>query len=135
MLSRAIMAIGAICSAAGLGFASFNIGYRIAGSGNFADSKNVETGLLLSIAVAVWGIFALQLGRARTFDCERMNTHGRPFPNDELRFLQRPLPGKDVPHGRQQHRAGAGVHGKRPCVPGAPLHPGVGGMRTVRQAD
>jgi hypothetical protein len=63
MLSRVIMAIGATCSAAGLGFASFNIGYGIAGSGNFADSKNVETGLLLSIAVAAWGIFALQLWR------------------------------------------------------------------------
>lgn len=63
MLSRFIMAIGAICSAAGLGCASFNIGYGIASSGNFADSKNVETGLLLSIAVATWGIFALELWR------------------------------------------------------------------------
>jgi len=63
MLSRAIIAIGATCSAAGLGCASFNIGHGIASSGNFADSKNVETGLLLSIAVAAWGIFALQLWR------------------------------------------------------------------------
>jgi len=63
MLGRVIMATGAICSAAGLGFASFNIGYGIASSGNLADAKNVETGLLLSIAVAVWGIFALQLWR------------------------------------------------------------------------
>jgi hypothetical protein len=63
MLSRAIMAIGAICSAAGLGCASFDIGYGIASSGNLADAKNVETGLLLSIAVAAWGIFALQLWR------------------------------------------------------------------------
>ncbi len=63
MLRRAIMAIGAICIAAGLGCASFNTGYGIASSGDFADSKNVETGLLLSIAVAAWGIFALQLWR------------------------------------------------------------------------
>ena len=63
MLNRLIMAVGAICSAAGLGCASFNIGYGIASSGNFADSKNVGTGLLLSIAVAAWGIFALQLWR------------------------------------------------------------------------
>jgi len=63
MLSRFIMAIGAICSAAGLGCASFIIGHDIASSGNLADEKNVGTGLLLSIAVAVWGIFALQLWR------------------------------------------------------------------------
>ena len=63
MLSRVIMGIGAICSAAALGSASFNIGYGIASSGNLADAKNVETGLLLSIAVAAWGIFALQLWR------------------------------------------------------------------------
>jgi hypothetical protein len=63
MLNRLIMAIGAICSVAGLGCASFDIGYGIAGSGNLADSKNVETGLLLSIAVAAWGSFALQLWR------------------------------------------------------------------------
>jgi hypothetical protein len=63
MLSGAITAIGAICSAAGLGCASFNIGYGIASSGNFADAKMVDTGLLLSIAVAAWGIFALQLWR------------------------------------------------------------------------
>jgi hypothetical protein len=63
MLSRVIMAIGAICSAAGLGFASFTIGHDIASSGNFADEKNIGTGLLLSIAVAAWGIFALQLWR------------------------------------------------------------------------
>jgi hypothetical protein len=63
MLSRVIMGIGAICSAAGLGFASFIIGDGIPSSGNFADSKNVGTGLLLSIAVAAWGIFALQLWR------------------------------------------------------------------------
>jgi hypothetical protein len=63
MLSRAIIAIGATCSAAGLGCASFNIGYGIASSRNFADAKKVETGLLLSIAVAAWGIFALQLWR------------------------------------------------------------------------
>jgi hypothetical protein len=63
MLNRLIMAIGAICSAAVLGCASFNIGYGIASSGNLADAKNVETGLLLSISVAAWGIFALQLWR------------------------------------------------------------------------
>jgi hypothetical protein len=63
VLSRFIMAIGAICSAAGLGFASFTIGHDIASSGNFADEKNIGTGLLLSIAVAAWGIFALQLWR------------------------------------------------------------------------
>jgi hypothetical protein len=63
MLSRVIMAIGATCSAAGLGCASFNIGYGIASSGNFANTNNVETGLLLSIAVAVWSIFALLIWR------------------------------------------------------------------------
>jgi hypothetical protein len=63
MLSRVIMAIGAICSAAGLGFASFVIGHGMASSGNCADPMNVGTGLLLSIAVAAWGIFALQLWR------------------------------------------------------------------------
>ena len=63
MLSRVIMGIGAICSAAGIGFASFIIGDGILSSGNFADTKNVETGLLLSIAVASWGIFALQIWR------------------------------------------------------------------------
>ena len=63
MLDRVIMGIGAICSAAGLGFVSFAVGYDIARSGNLAGAKNVETGLLLSIAVAVWGIFALQLWR------------------------------------------------------------------------
>ena len=63
MPRKAIMGIGAICSAAGLGCASFDIGYSMANSGNFAGSNNVETGLLLSIAVAAWGIFALQLWR------------------------------------------------------------------------
>ena len=57
------MAIGVICSAAGLGFVSFIIGHDIASSGNFADTKNVGAGLLLSIAVAVWGLFALQIWR------------------------------------------------------------------------
>jgi hypothetical protein len=63
MLSRVIMAIGAICSAAGLGFVAFMVGHGIPSSGNFADAKNIETGLLLSIAVAAWGIFALQMWR------------------------------------------------------------------------
>ena len=63
MLTRVIMAIGAICNAAGLGCASFIIGHDIASSGSFADAQNVGTGLLLSMAVAVWGIFALQLWR------------------------------------------------------------------------
>ena len=63
MLSRFIMGIGAVCSASGLGFASFAIGHDIAGSGNIADVKKVGIGLLLSIAVAAWGIFALQLWR------------------------------------------------------------------------
>jgi hypothetical protein len=63
MLGTDIIAIGAICSAAGLGFASFIIGHDIASSGNFADTKNVGAGLLLSIAVAVWGLFALQIWR------------------------------------------------------------------------
>jgi hypothetical protein len=57
------MAIGAICSAAGLGSASFIIGHGIASSGNLADAKNVGTGLLLSIAVAAWEIVAQQLRR------------------------------------------------------------------------
>ena len=63
MLDRVIMGIGAICSAAGLGFVSFAVGHAIARSANVAGAKDVETGLLLSIAVAVWGIFALQLWR------------------------------------------------------------------------
>ena len=63
MMSRAVKAIGAISIAGGLGFATFNFGYGIARPWNFADAKNVATGLLLSIAVAVWGIFALQLWR------------------------------------------------------------------------
>jgi hypothetical protein len=63
MLNRLIMATGAICSAAGLGSASFVIGHGIASSGNFAHAKNVGIGLLLSIAIGVWGIFALQLLR------------------------------------------------------------------------
>ncbi len=63
MVARFIKAIGPMCIAAGLGFASFNIGYGVARSRNFADAKNVGIGLLMSIAVAVWGIFALQLGR------------------------------------------------------------------------
>ncbi len=65
MLNRLIMGIGAICSAAGLGFVSFAVGYDIARSGNLADSKNVWTGALFSIAVAAWGCFALQLWRKR----------------------------------------------------------------------
>lgn len=66
MVNRFITGIGAICSAAGLGFASFVIGHGIAGSGNIADMKNVGIGLLLSITVAVWGIFAVQIwGRIR----------------------------------------------------------------------
>ena len=63
MLSRVIMAIGAICSAAGLACASFIIGHDIASSGSVVDVKNVRTGLMLYIAVAVWGIFAHQLWR------------------------------------------------------------------------
>ena len=61
MVDRFIKGIGAICTAAALGFASFVIGHDIAGSGNVADKKNVGIGLLLSIAAAVWGIFALQI--------------------------------------------------------------------------
>ena len=63
MLSRVIKGLGAICNSAGLGCASFIIGHDMARSGNFADAKNIETGLLLSIAVGVWGIFALLLWR------------------------------------------------------------------------
>jgi len=63
MLDKFIMGIGATCSAAGLGCASFAVGHDIASSGNFAGTKNVGAGLLLSIAVAVWGIFALQIWR------------------------------------------------------------------------
>ena len=63
MLSRVIKGVGAICSAAGLGCASFVIGHDIGSSGNLADARNIENGLLLSIAVAAWGIFALQLWR------------------------------------------------------------------------
>jgi hypothetical protein len=61
MVRRFITAVGAICITAALGSASFDIGYRIVRSGNSADPKNVWTGLLFSITVAMWGIFALQL--------------------------------------------------------------------------
>ncbi len=61
MPNRLIMAVGAVCCAAGLGCAAFNIGFGIAGSRNPAAAKDVGTGLMLSIAVGLWGIFALQL--------------------------------------------------------------------------
>jgi hypothetical protein len=61
MIDRFILGIGALCSAAGIGCASFAIGHDITSSESFADGKNVGIGLLLSIAVAVWGSFALQL--------------------------------------------------------------------------
>lgn len=61
MMDKFITGLGAVCSAAGLGCASFAVGHDIANSGNIADVRNVGIGLLLSIAVAVWGIFALQL--------------------------------------------------------------------------
>ena len=63
MLNWFILAVGAVCCAAGLGCAAFNIGFGIAGSRNPAAAKDVGMGLLLSMAVGVWGIFALQLRR------------------------------------------------------------------------
>jgi hypothetical protein len=63
MLNRLIMAVGAVCCAAGLGSASFDIGHGIACRASLTDAKDIGIGLLFSIAVAVWGIFALQLWR------------------------------------------------------------------------
>jgi hypothetical protein len=63
MLDRIIMAVGSVCCAAGLGFASFDIGFGIACTVDLTHAKDIGIGLLFSIAVAVWGIFALQLRR------------------------------------------------------------------------
>ena len=63
MLNWFILAVGAVCCAAGLGFASFDIGQGIVCTPSLTHAKDIGTGLLLSIAVAVWGIFALQLRR------------------------------------------------------------------------
>jgi hypothetical protein len=63
MLNRVIMGIGAVCSAVGLGCASFDIGHGLACKASLAEAKDIGTGLLFSIAVAVRGIFALQLRR------------------------------------------------------------------------
>jgi len=63
MLDRFIKRIGAACSAASLGIVSFAAGYGLAGSGSAAGTRDVRAGLLLSIAVAVWSIFALQIWR------------------------------------------------------------------------
>ena len=63
MLNRVIMGIGAVCSAVGLGCASFGIGHGIACKASLAEAKDIGIGLLLPIAVAAWGIFALELWR------------------------------------------------------------------------
>jgi hypothetical protein len=63
MLDRFIMGAGAIGCAAGLGFASFAIGLRIARSAGPAQSAGVMTGLVLSTALAAWGIVALLIWR------------------------------------------------------------------------
>jgi hypothetical protein len=56
-----ITAVGAVSIAAALGSASFVIGCRVAGSGSLPGANGIGTGLLFSIAIAVWGIFALLL--------------------------------------------------------------------------
>ena len=61
MTKRFIAAIGAICIAAAMGSASFIIGCRVTGSWNASAANGIGIGLLLSIAVGVWGIFALVL--------------------------------------------------------------------------
>ncbi|HXH51518.1 MAG TPA: hypothetical protein VNM47_19435 [Terriglobia bacterium] len=61
MAKRLITAVGAVSIAAALGSASFVLGCRVAGSVNLAGAKGVGIGLLLSIAVGIWGIFALLL--------------------------------------------------------------------------
>jgi len=63
MVNKFIMGIGAVCSAVSLGVVSFAAGYGLAGSGSTAGARHAGTGLLLSIAVAVWGIFVLQIWR------------------------------------------------------------------------
>jgi hypothetical protein len=61
MAKRFITAIGAISIAVALGSASFVFGCRVAGSGSPLGPNNIGIGLLFSIAIAVWGIFALLL--------------------------------------------------------------------------
>ena len=63
MLDRFIMGAGAIGSAAGLGCVSFAAGVGIARSAGPAQSAGVMTGLVLSTAVAAWGILALLISR------------------------------------------------------------------------
>lgn len=61
MLNKLIMSAGAPSLAIGIDSASFAFGCRIAGGGVPTGGGGVEIGLLLSIAVGVWGIFALLL--------------------------------------------------------------------------
>ena len=61
MAKRFITAVGAICIAGALGSASFIIGCRVTGSWNASAANSIGIGLLFSIAVGVWGIFALLL--------------------------------------------------------------------------
>ena len=61
LAKRFITAVGAISIAIALGSASFVVGYRAEEFGNLAVTNNIGIGLLLSIAVGVWGIFALLL--------------------------------------------------------------------------
>ena len=61
MAKRLITAVGAISIAIALGSAAFIIGYRVAGSGNLVVMNSTGIGPLFSIAIAVWGIFALLL--------------------------------------------------------------------------
>ena len=61
MAKRFITAVGAVCIAAAMGSASFVIGYRVTGSRSPSAANGMGIGLLLSIAVGVWGIFALLL--------------------------------------------------------------------------
>jgi hypothetical protein len=61
MAKRFITAIGAVSIAVALGSAAFIIGCRVTGSWNASAANGIGIGLLLSIAVGVWGIFALLL--------------------------------------------------------------------------
>jgi hypothetical protein len=58
---RFITAVGTACIAGALGSASFVFVCRVAASRNLSGANGIGMALLLSIAVGVWGIFALLL--------------------------------------------------------------------------
>ena len=61
MAKRFITALGAMSIATALGSVSFVVGYRVTGSWNPSAVDGIGIGLLLSIAVGIWGIFGLLL--------------------------------------------------------------------------